>query len=124
MTVPLRFARTVAGVWGEPGRRWLAGLPRTVAAVAAAWDLTPGVPYDPTYHWVVPAIRADGERVVLKLGVPGSPHLAAEAAALTAYAGRGAVALLAFDAARGALLLERADPGTPASALVPADDAA
>ncbi|GAA1742538.1 aminoglycoside phosphotransferase family protein [Luedemannella helvata] len=122
LTVPAVLARNVAGAWGDAGRRWLADLPGVVAAVAADWRLTLADPYDLTYHWVAPATRADGAPVVLKLGVPGSPQLATEAAALTAYGGCGAVALLAHDPARGALLLERADPGTPLRALVPAAD--
>jgi streptomycin 6-kinase len=59
---------------------------------------------------------------VLKLGVPAG-HLAAEAEALRVFDGDGAVRLLAEDAERGALLLERAAPGTMAAALVPGADA-
>ncbi|WP_442320069.1 aminoglycoside phosphotransferase family protein [Catenuloplanes nepalensis] len=56
--------------------------------------------------------------------MPAAPHLRAERAALAHYGGRGAVRLLAHDDADGALLLERAVPGTMLSTLVPHDDAA
>lgn len=59
---------------------------------------------------------------MLKLGVPGSAQVGLEAATLELYRGRGAVRLLARDEARGALLLERAEPGVPVTSLVPDRD--
>ncbi|MFI5934371.1 aminoglycoside phosphotransferase family protein [Actinoplanes sp. NPDC051494] len=116
--LPDVFVANVVGNWGEAGRRWLDTLPRTVAAVAGDWELTVGEPFPLTFNWVAPVRRADGSAAVLKVGVPGSPHLATEAAALTGFAGEGAVRLLARDRVRGALLLERAEPGTTLRALV------
>ena len=75
-----------------------------------------------SFNWVAAVRRADGSPAVLKLGVPSSEHLAEEAAALTSFAGAGAVRLLDRDAGRGALLLERAHPGTMLRDLVPARD--
>jgi streptomycin 6-kinase len=72
----------------------------------------------------MPVTRQDGSAAILKVGLPDDGHLAVEAAALRAFDGRGAVRLLAYDPDRGALLLERADPGTPVRALVPHDDGA
>lgn len=120
--VPAVLERNVLGVWGADGASWLAGLPALRDDVARAWGLTLGEPYPLSYHWVAPATRADGTASVLKLGVPGADHLPVEAATLTCWGGAGAVRLLAYEPAWGALLLERADPGTPASALVPARD--
>jgi streptomycin 6-kinase len=124
--IPPVLARNVASVWGEDGRAWLAGLPGLLSDVLGSWNLSPdgGTPFALSLHWVVAVTRADGSAAVLKVGLPGDGHLAVEAAALRAYGGRGAVRLLEYDADRGALLLERADPGTPAKALVPHDDAA
>jgi streptomycin 6-kinase len=124
--IPPVLAGTVVAEWGQAGRAWLAGLPGLLAEVCAEWELQPQPEprFALSYHWVVPVTRADGSAAVLKLGVPDDGHLAVEAAALRAYGGRGAVRLLAHDGARGAHLLERADPGTPASALVPQEDAA
>jgi streptomycin 6-kinase len=123
--VPPLLARNVVSVWGEQGRAWLTGLPGLLEGVLGSWHLRPdGGPFPLSYHWVMPVTRPDGSAAVLKVGLPDDGHLVAEAAALRAYGGRGAVRLLAYDPARGALLLERADPGTPARALVPHDDAA
>ena len=121
------IGRTLAGnvemAWGAEGVRWLADLPALAASVAADWELETGPPFPLSFHWVVPAKRSDGTAAVLKLGVPGSQHFADHAAALEAFAGRGSVRLLAHDPARGAQLLERAKPGTPARDLVPDRDA-
>jgi streptomycin 6-kinase len=124
--IPPDLAGNVVAVWGEAGRAWLAGLPGLLAEVCTAWQLEPErePAFEMSLHWVVPVTRSDGSPAVLKLGLSDDGHLAAEAAALRAYAGRGAVRLLAHDDARGAHLLERADPGTPARALVPQEDAA
>jgi streptomycin 6-kinase len=123
--VPPVLARNVVSVWGEEGRAWLAGLPGLLDGVLGSWHLRPdGGPFPLSYHWVMPVTRPDGSAAVLKVGLPDDGHLAAEAAALRAYGGHGAVRLLADDPARGALLLERADPGTPARALVPHEDGA
>jgi streptomycin 6-kinase len=116
--VPPALRRNVVGAWGAEGKAWLAELPAWRAKVARAWELTLGEPYPLSYHWVAPATRADGTPAVLKLGVPGADHLPVEAATLECWAGAGAVRLLAYEPSWGALLLERADPGTLASALV------
>lgn len=118
------LARNVAQVWGADGERWLADLPTIVTALKQEWDLDVGGPFALTFHWVAAATRADGTTAVLKLGVPGSAHLDLEATTLELYGGRGAVRLLARDDARGALLLERAEPGAPITSLVCDDDQA
>lgn len=77
------------------------------------WSLELGREYE--YAFVSLAARVeltDGTRAVLKVGFPHkeSEH---EAEALLHYDGRGAVRLLAHDRARGAMLLERCEPGVP-----------
>lgn len=121
--VPPALARNAVEVGGAAGRRWLAALPGLLAGVQRRWGLTLGAPFVMSYHWVVRAQSVEHGPVVLKLGPPGAEHLRREVAALRAYRGRGAVRLLAHDEARGALLLERAEPGTPARELVPDRDA-
>lgn len=121
MTVPAALARNVVENWGDAGRDWLGRLPALIGDVTRDWRLTPGDPYLLSFSWVAPVTRADGTPAVLKLVVPG-PDLRREVDALRAYGGNGAVRLLADDPERGAVLLERADPGTPATALVPHDD--
>jgi streptomycin 6-kinase len=122
--IPPVLASNVTGVWRDEGRAWLADLPTVLADVLDRWSLEPGDPFALTYHWVTAVTRADGEPAVLKLGVPTSEHLRVEAATLRAWDGNGAVRLLEHDPDLGALLLERADPGTRAASLVPDDDEA
>lgn len=108
--VPDAFARTIAATFGEPGREWLNELPGIIAQIERRWSVRALEPFALSFNYVAPAVRDDGTACVLKLGVP-DPELAREAAALELYGGRQAARLLDADPARGALLLERADPG-------------
>src|SRR5690606_28642473 len=78
--------------------------------------------YDLSYHWVTAVTRSDGSTAVLKVGVP-TGHLATQAQSLEIFDGDGAVRLLAYDPDRGALLMERAEPGHRVAELVPRRDA-
>lgn len=122
LPIPTVLARNATEAWGAQGERWLATLPASIADVAGEWDLSIGAPFAMSFHWVAAVTRSDGTFAVLKLGPTGPGHLAHEAGALEAFDGRGAVRLLAYDGARGALLLERARPGDMARDLVPQRD--
>ncbi|TDD34777.1 aminoglycoside resistance protein [Actinomadura sp. KC06] len=120
---PPALVRNAVETWGADGRRWLDALPTIIDAVADDWRLRIGRMFELSYHWVAEATQLDdGSPAVLKLGPPQPGHLAIEAAALGLYDGRGAVRLLKHDPARGALLLERANPGTLARTLLPDKD--
>jgi streptomycin 6-kinase len=122
--VPEEFARATLALHGEAGRLWLDGLPALVEDMAARWSLTVGPPFAPlSYNYAAPAEGPGGEPLVLKLGVPTRETLT-EIEALLAFAGRGAVCLVDSDAGRGALLLERLEPGTQLNALCEVDDGA
>lgn len=105
--VPARLAAHSAGRGA-----WLGTLPDTVAALAARWSVTVGPPFEPggECSWVAPA----GPDLVLKVGWTHD-EARDEAAGLRVWDGRAAVRLLAEhrDGDTTALLLERADPGTP-----------
>lgn len=109
--IPDNFARTMRAVHGAAGEAWLQNLPGLLADCERRYDLVVQRPFpDLSYNYVAPATRANGTAVVLKLGVP-HPELSCEIAALRCFDGRGAVRLLAGDAARGVLLLQRLRPG-------------
>lgn len=112
------------GVGRSPaGAAWVATLPGLVARAAQRWDLVPGEPFpDGSAAWTAPVRRADGTDAVLKIVLPHD-EARHEAAALQAWAGRGAVRLLAHEPADWALLLERVLPGTPlTTSTLPADE--
>ena len=113
MQIPNSLKETIARVHGEMGREWLESLPSLIIECRERWSLKLGKPFDNlSYNLVIPCRSSEGADVVLKLGVP-CPELLTEASALSLFDGRGAVRLLAQDAISGALLLERAMPGTP-----------
>lgn len=111
----------------ESGRAWLAELPRLIEESAARWDLRLGEPFHGgSCSWVAPVIRGEregGGAAVLKLTWPHR-EADAEGAMLRQWAGRGAVRVYADDRDRGALLLERCEPGTELAAAhgIPADE--
>jgi streptomycin 6-kinase len=95
------------------GAAWLDSLPRLAEECAERWSLRLGEAFSHgNISLTVPATRSDGEQAVLKLNFPEeeSEH---EADALEHWRGEGAVRLLEADRERNALLVERAQPGTP-----------
>jgi streptomycin 6-kinase len=112
MKVPESVVRMQLAANGEAGRAWLAALPRLVDELRENWSLTEiGPPFEGgCVAYVAPAVRADGSRAVLKVSLldEETEH---EGDALTLWNGTGAVRLLDADPQRGALLLERLEPG-------------
>jgi len=109
--IPRQLAENVPHWFGDRGRTWLERLPETVAECERRWRIDVGPVFEDggAVSWVAPATRADGADAVLKLFIPDIENRH-EAEALLHYDGRGAVRLLDRD--EGALLLERARPGT------------
>ena len=112
VVVPAALRASMSAAHGPAGLAWCDRLPEWVAGYAARWGVPVEAPFPATYHWVAPA----GPGAVLKVGYPSAERdVAREAAVLSAWAGRGAVRLLAADvggADAEALLLERVHPGT------------
>lgn len=110
--IPEEFARFMIELHEEEGRAWLARLPAILARCAERWDLTIGPPFAGlSFHYVAPAVRADGAHLVVKVASP-THEFAVEAAALGFFGGHGMAQLLESDAEVEALLLERLEPGT------------
>ncbi|MGW6914083.1 aminoglycoside phosphotransferase family protein [Kitasatospora sp. NPDC054939] len=118
IVVPERLGRTVGAGEGEPGRRWLDELPDRVAAHLRRWGLTLERVLDPggSLSLIGYVHRDDLSPAVLKAGFR-TPETAQEHAALTHWAGRGAVLLLDADPAEGVLLLERLHGDIPLRSL-------
>ena len=108
-----------AACQGHPERlAWLAQLPAAIAEVQRRWSLTLEPPWDAeaSCSWVGPAMRLDGTRAVLKLGMP---HMEAahELRGLLFWDGEPTVRVIESDAGLNAMLLERCEPGTSLRAL-------
>jgi len=123
--LPPDVVANVLAACGELGAAWLRRLPEHLDAATAGWGLTEdGPPYaEASLGLVLPVRGPGGAPLVLKLSPP-TEWLAHEARALAHWAGAGAVRLEAADLSRGALLLERAVPGTTLATLCPVDDRA
>ncbi|MFH8350340.1 aminoglycoside phosphotransferase family protein [Streptomyces sp. NPDC018045] len=107
----------------DAGRAWLAALPAQVSDFLARWELRrDGEAASGMASLVLPVVRADGTRAVLRLQMPKEETDAAPVG-LRAWNGDGAVRLLAHDRTSGAMLLERLD-GSRTLASVADDDTA
>jgi streptomycin 6-kinase len=98
---------------------WLTRLPAIVGDLRERWSLSLGAPFDndeTSCAWVAPVMLADGSPAILKVSLP---HFEAEheIAGLRFWDGNPTVRLLDDDEERGALLLERCEPGTHLRAL-------
>ena len=101
---------------GAAGRAWLDSLPALVDELTARWSLTIGPAFGGgAVGFVAPAERKGGERLVLKVSFVDD-ETRHESEALRHWDADGAVRLVDADAAMGALLLERLEPGTPLEA--------
>lgn len=110
MTVPAPFASATAAREGAAGRRWITQLPTLVDRLLEDWDIGLDGPVRHGYvALVIPVRRRDRSSAVLKVSWVDE-GTRQEGAALTWWAGHGAVALLDADPTRGALLLEGLDP--------------
>ena len=110
--LPETLETSIARWPGTTARDWLDALPDTLRAAAERWDLTFGDPYQPGgwTSYVAPVTVGDGSRAVYKCTIP-HPEADHEAEALEAYAGDGAVRVIASRADTYELLLERCEPG-------------
>jgi streptomycin 6-kinase len=112
LSIPNEVVRANVTANGEAGRVWLEALPGMVDELTRRWRLTLGPAFEGgVVAFVAPAQRPDGPQVVLKVSFIDE-ETRHEADALRAWDGDGAVALLDADAALGAMLLERLEPGT------------
>lgn len=113
-SIPDSLARSTTAMRGAEGVKWLKRLPTLVTDLEQRWSLTVGRPFPNLWvNWVAPATLADGAQAILKLSFPGEKEFRTEAEALRLFDGRGICRLLRLDRDRGAMLLERCEPGAP-----------
>ncbi len=109
--IPDDFAYFMLKLFGEEGRAWLDRLPTILASCEERWNLTIGAPVgNLSFHYVAPAVLADGTEVIVKTGL--TDEFPSQPQALQHFDGHGMVRLLAYDENNNAMLLERLKPGT------------
>ena len=107
--VPTELAGLHEKYSGEEGRRWIAALPIMAASSMDRWQLAiDGQVASGAVALIIPVVRRDGSKAVLKLQ-PVDDETGGEPAALRTWAGQAAVRLLEHDPGSGAMLLERLD---------------
>src|SRR5688500_18809834 len=95
-------------MYGEATRPWLDAAPGVVSQLLGRWRLrVDGSPSNGSVSLIVPVVREDGVRAVLKLPPQIEERFRGEAIALRAWNGNGAVRLLEDDPETGSMLLER-----------------
>jgi streptomycin 6-kinase len=110
MQLPDSFVTTIKNVFKEDGGKFLAVLPFLIQETSQRWGLTDVQPVSNLSYNFVAFAKQGNEDVILKMGVPNR-ELTSEISALKLFNGDGACQLLAEDAERGILLLERLKPG-------------
>lgn len=103
------FEQNIINIYGQRGRDWLENLPMVVKELSDAWGLSHLKPISNLSHnYVMHGLRADTD-IILKISLD-IKGLRREVMALKAFAGFGAA--LIIDECDGAILMERAVPGT------------
>ncbi|WTQ81989.1 aminoglycoside phosphotransferase family protein [Streptomyces achromogenes] len=107
--IPGELAETQERYNGAAGKAFIAALPDLAAEFLDRWGLRlDGPSMNGVSALVLPVVRADGVRAVLKLQLLDEES-EGEPVALRAWDGDGAVRLLDHDPATGTMLLERLD---------------
>ncbi|GGX43356.1 aminoglycoside phosphotransferase family protein [Streptomyces chryseus] len=121
--VPNPLAASYARTFGKQGRVWIAALPALAAEVLDRWELKrDGEPGAGEASLVLPVLRKDGTRAVLKFQMPREETAAARIG-LRTWNGEGTVRLLDHDPESSTMLLERLD-GTRTLTSIEDDDVA
>ncbi|MGW1049360.1 aminoglycoside phosphotransferase family protein [Streptomyces sp. NPDC002521] len=115
--IPADLAEAQETYNGPAGRAFIAGLPDLAAGFLDCWRLRlDGPAMNGVSALVLPVVRADGGRAVLKLQLPDEES-EGEPVALRVWDGAGAVRLLDHDPQTGTMLLERLDESRMLSAV-------
>ncbi|OSZ58636.1 hydroxyurea phosphotransferase [Streptomyces pharetrae CZA14] len=115
--VPHSLAVSYARGFGEAGRTWIAELPALAAEFLDRWELKrDGAVGAGEASLVLPVLRKQGTRAVLKLQMPREETTAA-LIGLRTWNGDGMVRLLAHDPESSTMLLERLDAARTLSSI-------
>jgi streptomycin 6-kinase len=96
---------------GDSGKQWLTDLDTRVEQLESRWSMKAGQVLGGGSESLVTEVEMAGHgKAILKVGLPGSADLSAEANVYRIASGRGYAQLLAHDAEHNAVLLEKLGP--------------
>lgn len=113
------FKKKIITLAGEKGKLWLNALPTIIQKYEEEWEIKVLPPFNLSYNYVCPAETKTGQQVVLKISFPGNKEFSTEIAALKLFAKESSIQILKENLTEGVVLLERAVPGVPLSAVKP-----
>lgn len=120
--LPETFVKSTLDLFGAQGQAWLDNLPTFLGILEERWGIRLDLPFELSYNYVAPGLRADGSEVVLKTWLVNVEMLS-EMESLRLWNGKGIARLLEYDAQAGAMLLERLRPGTTLAEVEDDDEA-
>ncbi|MFC5602286.1 aminoglycoside phosphotransferase family protein [Sporosarcina koreensis] len=111
MNVPTSFQDKIINCFGEAGEKWLETLKDNLTGIAESWGLTLESPVtNLSYNYVIHVTDQNNNPYILKMGLPGF-DFSNEIRTLRLYNGQGCARLVRADEERGAMLLEKLQPG-------------
>jgi streptomycin 6-kinase len=110
MRLPEKFINTMKSIHKEKAEVWLKNFDKVTSDYEKRWELKIQEPFDLSYNFVAPAIRNNGEEVVLKVVLSRKEFLA-ELETIKLMKGKVMVELLEYDVDSGIMILERLSPG-------------
>lgn len=102
-------------IHGLSGKEWVDSIPGLIKRYENEWKIKVGDPFTLSYNYVCPAESLDGNKAVLKLSLPSDIESRLEFEAIKRFPEEVVTRIISSDIENGALLLERAYPGTPIS---------
>jgi len=108
---------------GEKGKMWLAKIPEIIKEYEKKWSLHVLSPYNLTYNYVAPVVQSNGDKAVIKIGMPWENEFLNEIDALKVFNGDAVSKLLKADKKDYVMLIQQIQPGVPLSTLEDDDKA-
>lgn len=105
----------ITKIHGSSGKEWVDSIPVLINKFENEWKIKVGDRFALSYNYVCPAETLDGNKAVLKLSLPSDKEFRLEYEALQRFPREIVTKIILSDIENGALLLERAYPGTPIS---------
>ncbi|MCM3732659.1 aminoglycoside phosphotransferase family protein [Fictibacillus nanhaiensis] len=123
MRLPDKFVKTMKSIHKDKAKEWLNNFDQMIAAYEERLEISIQGPFDLSYNFVAPAIRNNGQEVVIKVVLSRKEFLG-ELETLRLMKGKKMVELLEYDVDRGIMILERLSPGVTLAVIEDDEEAA